>query len=206
MTMETVQILGMSAIDAVLAELPQGLRGKALQIGLMRAAQPLVTTIRSRIPRGKDPRRRGGAAFRREGRSAKIGPLASSVRARPLRSRVPSSVVIAVGPDQPHFYLRFLDRGTFAGRGRRVVVGFRASTSEKKIGMTVIRPVKAVTVGRQRIKAQNILRPAFDASVRQVLDNAALEISASMRAFVEKLRVRAETGKLSKWAQRQLAA
>lgn len=205
MAMQTVQIEGMSAIDAVLAELPQGLRGKALQIGLMRAAKPLVTAIRSRVPRGSNPRRRGGAAFRREGRSVKIGPLASSIRARPLRTRVASSVVVAVGPDQPHFYLRFLDRGTFAGRGRRVLVGFRAATSEKRAGVTILRPVTARTMGKQRIRPRNILRPAFDATVRAVLDNAALEISGSMRAFVAKLRQRAETGKLSKWAQKALA-
>jgi len=107
-----VQVVGFKELDAALAQLPEALRKNVVLAALKKAAAPMVRDARATARRGKDPRRRGSMKQRKSGESETIGHGADSIAARAAPSSNRYEVVVAVGPDAKHWYMKFLEFGT----------------------------------------------------------------------------------------------
>lgn len=114
-----VEVQGFRELDAALAQLPEALRRPVVLAALRKAARPMVAEARTRVRRGRDPRRRGSKKQRRSGEAVLIGPLADSIRASAARDASGTGASIAVGPDRRHFYGMFLEFGTSRQPPRR---------------------------------------------------------------------------------------
>lgn len=180
----TFELVGMKEFDRLLSQLPKAMGKSVIRRALTKAAQPVEAEYKANIPES-------GKA--RSGRSLKDKTRVTTVlnkNQKRGRQRDPSRVEVFVGSTAPHAHLVEFGTGP-----RKLKVPRKVQLGNNFVLIT----------HTGQMPARPYLRQAWDAKKGEAMNILKKELWNQLMKAVQRLRKRAESGKLGKAAVKELS-